>query len=181
MTGRLARALTRTRLPLVLGLTDGLLNALTLAGASLVGSGSPITYSLATRVAVVALVTAAFSVFVSDYAERRGQLVRASRELNLTSRGHLATTRLGHLALLRSLRAMTVACAASFVGAALPLLAGAAVPHLSWGVVVLAIGALAGLGATLGKVMAGRMGLWAIAMGVGGGVVTWIGVWLHIA
>ncbi len=181
MRGRLGRVLAQTRLPLVLGLTDGLLNALTLAGASLVGRGSPITNSLAARVAVVALVTAAFSVFVSDYAERRGQLVRASRELNLHSRGHLATTRLGHLALFRSLRAMVVACAASFAGAALPLLAGAALPHLSWAVVVLAIGSLAGLGATLGKVLAGRMGLWAAAMGVGGIAVTWIGVSLHIA
>ncbi|MFE2373841.1 hypothetical protein [Streptomyces sp. NPDC059398] len=171
----------QTRLPLVLGLTDGLLNALTLAGASLVGSGSPITYSLSARVAAVALVTAAFSVFVSDYAERRGQLVRASRELNLTSRGHLATTRLGHLALLRSLRAMAVACAASFVGAVLPLLAGAALPHLSWGVVVLAVGALAGLGAVLGRVLAGRPEWWALSMGIGGLAVTWIGVSLHIA
>ncbi|WP_239079333.1 hypothetical protein [Streptomyces sp. SID7909] len=46
---------------------------------------------------------------------------------------------------------------------------------------VLAIGSLAGLGATLGKVLAGRMGLWAAAMGVGGIAVTRIGVSLHIA
>ncbi|MGQ4511534.1 hypothetical protein [Streptomyces sp. DW26H14] len=181
MTLSLRRTAERTRLPLVLGLTDGLLNALTLAGASLIGSGASIGYLLAVRVSVVALVTAAFSVFVSDYAERRGQLVRASRELNLTTRGQLATTRLGRLALHRSLGAMAVACAASFIGALVPLLAGAVLPSVSWCVVVLAIAALAGLGAALGRVVGGRMAVWAVTMGAGGVVVTAIGVWLHIA
>ncbi|MBY8889249.1 hypothetical protein K7472_31055 [Streptomyces sp. PTM05] len=171
---------SRTRLPLVLGLTDGLLNALTLAAGSLIGGGGSISYGLAVRVAFVALVTAAFSVFVSDYAERRAQLVRASRELNLTSRGHLAATRLGRLALGRSLLAMAVACLASFVGSVVPLLAGALLPNLSWLVLVLAIGALAVLGAALGRTLSASAWRWCVLMGCGGIAVTWIGVWLHI-
>ncbi|WP_263979821.1 hypothetical protein [Streptomyces aculeolatus] len=34
----------------------------------------------------MALTTAAFAIFVADYADRRSYLMRASRELNLTRR-----------------------------------------------------------------------------------------------
>ncbi|MEU6284404.1 hypothetical protein [Streptomyces sp. NPDC047028] len=165
----------------MLGLVDGLLNALTLAAASLVGEGQQVNYLLAVRVGLVALTTAAFAVFVADYAERRAYLVRASRQLNLTRRGQLATTRLGRLAAARSLLATAIACTASFTAAALPLLAGAALPGLSWMVAVMAIAALAALGAVLGHLFAGRPSLWATALGCGGVAVTCIGVWLHIA
>lgn len=181
MSGRVRRLVARSQLPLVLGLMDGLLNALTLTAASLVGGGSPVTYQLALRVGAVALATSAFAVFVADYAERRSYLVRASKELNLTARGHLATTRLGHLALERSLLATALACTASFAGAALPLLVGAAAPGASWIVAVLAVAALTGLGAILGRLFADRPGRWAAALGCGGVAVTWLGVWLHIA
>ncbi|MET8631728.1 hypothetical protein [Streptomyces sp. NPDC004680] len=171
----------QSTLPLVLGLVDGLLNALTLAAGSLVGSGPPVSYTLGARVGLVALTTAAFAVFVADYADRRAYLMRASRQLNLTRRGQLATTRLGRLAMARSSRSTAIACTASFLGAALPLLAGAALPGLSWVVVVLAVVVLAALGAALGHLFAGSPVRWAAALGSGGVVVTWIGVWLHIA
>ncbi|MEW2492766.1 hypothetical protein ACWEQU_09875 [Streptomyces nodosus] len=180
MTRRLREAVAQSTRPLVLGLVDGLLNALTLAAGSLVGSGPPVSYTLAGRVGLVALTTAAFAVFVADYAERRAHLVRASRQLNLTRRGHLATTRLGRLAAARSATATVLACTASFVGAALPLLAGAALPGLSWVVVVLAVVTLAALGAALGHLFAGNPVRWATVLGAGGIAVTWIGVWLHI-
>ncbi|WP_051095370.1 hypothetical protein [Streptomyces sp. LaPpAH-108] len=170
----------RSTLPLVLGLVDGLLNALTLAAASLVGSGTPVTAGLAVRVGLAALTTAAFAVFVADYADRRAYLMRASRQLNLTRRGQLATTRLGRLAMRRSLLATVIACTASFGGATLPLLAGAALPGFSWIVAVLAVVALAVLGAALGRLFAGSVVRWAGVLGVGGVAVTWIGVWLHI-
>lgn len=170
----------RSLLPLVLGLVDGLLNALTLSAATLVGSGAPVSASLALRVGLVALTTAAFAVFVADYADRRAYLIRASRQLNLTRRGQLATTRLGRLALTRALTATVIACTASFAGATLPLLAGAAVPDLSWIVVVLAVVALTVLGAVLGRLFAGSSVRWAAVLGCGGVAVTWIGVWLHI-
>jgi predicted membrane protein (TIGR00267 family) len=181
MSRRVRRLAAGTQLPFVLGLMDGLLNALTLTAASLVGNGSPVTYELAFRVGAVALATSAFAVFVADYAERRAYLVRASRQLNLTAHGHLATTRLGRLAMDRSLLATAVACAASFTGATLPLLVGAALPGVSWVVAVLAVAALAGLGAFLGQLFAERPGRWAAALGCGGVAVTGLGVWLHIA
>ncbi|MCS0603696.1 hypothetical protein NX794_21115 [Streptomyces sp. LP11] len=181
MTSRTRRVVARSTLPLVLGLVDGLLNALTLAAASLVGSGAPVSPSLAFRVGLVALTTAAFAVFVADYADRRSYLIRASRQLNLTRRGQLATTRLGRLALARSAMATVIACTASFTGATVPLLIGSAVPSLSWIVVVLAVVALTALGAALGHLFAGSPVRWAAVLGCGGVAVTWIGVWLHIA
>ncbi|MEU6606521.1 hypothetical protein ABZ922_15875 [Streptomyces shenzhenensis] len=164
----------------MLGLVDGLLNALTLAAAPLVGSGAPVSSSLALRVGLVALTTAAFAVFVADYADRRAYLIRASRQLNLTRRGQLATTRLGRLALTRSLAATVIACIASFAGATLPLLVGSAAPNLSWIVVVLTVATLTALGAALGHLFAGSTVRWAAVLGCGGAAVTWIGVWLHI-
>ncbi|WP_208754001.1 hypothetical protein [Streptomyces bauhiniae] len=180
MSRRLRTIAAGSTLPLVLGLVDGLLNALTLAAASLVGSGAPVTASLAVRVGLVALTTAAFAVFVADYADRRAYLMRASRQLNLTRRGQLATTRLGRLATARSLLATAIACTASFTGATVPLLVGAALPGLSWIVAVLAVVALAALGAALGHLFAGSPVRWAAVLGSGGVAVIWIGVWLHI-
>lgn len=180
MRRRIRGLVARSTLPLVLGLVDGLLNALTLAAGSLVGSGAPVGYPLAFRVGLVALTTAAFAVFVADYADRRAYLMRASRQLNLTRRGQLATTRLGRLAMARSLLSTAIACTASFAGATLPLLVGAALPGLSWMVAVLAVAVLAGLGAALGRLFAGSPLRWAATLGGGGAVVTWIGVWLHI-
>lgn len=179
MTGALGRRMTHLRLPLVLGLSDGLLTALTLEAASLTGRGR-VSLLLSVRVGCVALVTSAFTVFVADYADRRAELIRASRQLNLTRRGQLATTRLGRLAVTRSLAAMAAASTSSFLGAVLPLLFGALLPGPAWTVIVLVIAALTALGAVLARLLAGPVAWWSTAMGLGGGAVTWIGIQLHI-
>ncbi|MGW4349996.1 hypothetical protein ACWEL8_33625 [Streptomyces sp. NPDC004690] len=181
MTVSLGKAVASVRLPLVLGLTDGLLNALTLAAASLTGSGTPISWSLAGRVGVAALVTAAFTVMVADYAERRAHLVHVSEELSLSQSGRMAATHLGRLALLRSYGAALVACLTSFVGAALPLALGAVLPGPPWLVVILAVLALSALGAVLARFLAARPALWALTMAIGGVATTLIGIRLRIA
>lgn len=175
-------ARTLPTLPLVLGVTDGMLNALTLAGGALLrdGAGS-LTLMLALRVGVAALVTAAFTVFVADYAERRSALVRAAKQLNMTEPGRLAATNLGRKALRESFVAMIVAAGASLVGAGAPLAVGAILPGPAWIVVALTIALLGGFGWLLGGLLAGRRGFWAASMTVGGVVVTAIGVWLNIA
>lgn len=168
-------------LPLVLGVTDGILNALTLsAGAIVRGGGDEITILLAIRVGIAALVTAAFTVFVADYAERRSRLVRASRELNLTGPGRLAASNLGKEAIKESAVAMAVAAGASLVGAALPLLIGATLPGPSWIILALAIGALGALGWVLATLMVAHRIRWAVAMLIGGAIVTCVGIGLQI-
>lgn len=168
-------------LPLVLGVTDGILNALTLsASAILDGAPGQLTSSLALRVGVAALVTAAFTMFVADYADRRAHLVRASKQLNLTGRGRLAETRLGKLAMRDSAIAMVVAAASSFAGATAPLIIGVLVPSASWLVLIITIAGLAVLGWLLGRLVAGRPIMWAAGMFLGGIVVTLIGLELHL-
>ncbi|MFT4297005.1 MAG: hypothetical protein QM582_16505 [Micropruina sp.] len=177
---RAARAVPT--LPLVLGVTDGMLNALTLAGGALFhGDADGLTLLLALRVGIAALVTSTFTMFVADYAERRSSLVRAARQLNLTVRGQLAATNLGRHAFHESLVAMAVAAGASLAGAFLPLALGASLPGPSWTVVPLTVGLLGVFGWLLGGVIAGRRAVWAVAMTVGGIAVTAIGVWLDIA
>lgn len=97
-------------LPLVLGVTDGILNALTLAGGAILrGHGDGLNALLALRVGTAALVTAAFTMFVADYAERRSRLRRSSRELNMTEPGRLAATNLGRAIVRESALATVVA------------------------------------------------------------------------
>ena len=175
---RLARAVPV--LPLVLGITDGILNALTLAGGAILRSADGVSVSLALRVGCAALITAAFTMFIADYAERRAQLVRASRQLNLTEPGRLATTRLGRQAARESAIAMLVAAVASLIGATAPLLVGEALPGPSWLVLVLTVLALGLLGWILATILVARRWRWAALMTIGGAAVAAIGVLLGI-
>ena len=87
-------------LPIVLGLLDGITNALGLAARSILGEGdgSGLGLGLALRVALFALVTAVFAIVVARYVELRVGLIRAGRQLNLLEQGALAATRLGRVA-----------------------------------------------------------------------------------
>jgi predicted membrane protein (TIGR00267 family) len=164
-----------------LGITDGLLNALTLsAGAIAHEGGAGVTLDLALRVGTAALVTAAFTMFVADYAERRARLVQASRQLSLTEPGRLASTSLGRDAVRESLWATTVAGVFSFAGALVPLFAGAVLPQASWVVLVSSVVALGILGWVMGGLFQGGRYRWAGLMLLGGIAVTLIGLALHI-
>ncbi|MBB4915600.1 hypothetical protein [Streptosporangium saharense] len=168
-------------LPLALGLSDGILNALVLAGGALLRGGRGADALLGVRVGVAALVTAAFAVYVAKYAELREQLAHASRQLNLASRGHLATTRLGRAVAREASVAAAVASAASFLGALFPLAAGALLPGPGWAPVVLAVAALAVLGFALGGAVGGSGIRWAFMLTVGGVAVAIVGLYLDIA
>lgn len=167
-------------LPLALGITDGILNALTLAAGAILRSGAGVYTLLALRVGCAALVTSAFTMFIADYAERRSHLVRASRQLNLTEPGRLAATQLGRQVARESMTSMVVAALASLAGAAGPLLLGVLLPGPSWLVIVVAILALGALGWALAGTMAAHRLRWTLAMMLGGAVVTWVGTVLDI-
>lgn len=168
-------------LPLALGLSDGILNALVLASGALLRRKHEVTVVLGVRVGVAALVTAAFAIYVATYADLRAQLARASRQLNLARRGHLATTALGRAAALEALWAMTLASLASFLGALVPLTAGAVLPGPAWIPVAVAVGALGLLGSVLGAVVGGNQARWAVTLIIGGVLVAAVGLELHIA
>lgn len=167
---------------MVLGVTDGILNALTLAtGAVLRASGERLGPGLAVRVGIASCVTAAVTMFVADYAERRVGLVRASRQINLVEPGALASTRLGVDVARESMLAAAVAAVASLVGACGPLLLGAALPGPVWLAPVLSVALLGVLGAVLATMFHGRRSIWVVGLLVAGVVVLVLGAVLDIA
>lgn len=178
----LLRRISRERLlPPVLGFVDGILNALALAGAAILHRGGTIDPGLALRVAVFAFVTAAFVLFVAEYAELRTGLVRLGRQLNLLAHGGLAQTQLGRSVLGEALTGAAIGSAAAFLGALLPLIVAVAMPAESWVAVLVAVLLLGTLGVVIARVIGGRSFVWALAMGSGGVAVTAIGVELRIA
>ncbi|MFT3862886.1 MAG: hypothetical protein QM729_01340 [Solirubrobacterales bacterium] len=168
-------------LPVALGLADGILNALTLAAANLVGSGGHIEVGLALRISAAALVTAGFAVFVAEYSDARGVLRRASRQLNMSDERGLVETQLGRSALRGAVVQAATAALASMVGALGPLLLAAALPGPGWIAAAIAIVALGFLGAGLATAVLGDRIVWATGLVVGGIAVTALGAWLKIA
>lgn len=177
---RLAEVWRRQLLPLTLGLADGIVNALTLASATVL-HGRGLGVALGLKVGAVAMVTAAFTIFVAEYASLRADLSRAERELNLTSQGRLAATNLGRQVRREALAAAVVGCAASFGGAVAPLLVGAATAPYSWTALVVSVGGLGALGAGLAKAVRGHRLRWVVLMTLMGAVVGYVGVLLDIA
>jgi len=170
-------------LPIVLGLLDGITNALGLAAHSILGGGdgSRLGFGLALRVALFALVTAVFAIFVARYVEMRASLIRAGRQLNLLEQGALAATRLGRAARRDAVADAVQACAASFSGALLPLGVAVAFPAFPWLPLLLAEGMLTFLGLVIGRRLRGNPGLWAAALALAGIILIAIGAALNIA
>jgi hypothetical protein len=181
MTDGAPRSSRERLLPPVLGFVDGILNALALAGGSILHEQGDIGAGLTLRVAAFSLTTAAFVLFVAQYAEFRTELVRQARQLNLLSHGRLAETRLGRAVLLEALGAAAVASVASFVGALLPLAVAAGLPAHSWLGALVAVALLATLGIVLARTIHGSSLSWALALAGGGIALTAIGVELRIA
>ena len=170
----------RIVLPVALGLADGVLNALTLASASLLGSGVHVTAGLAIRISIAALVTAGFSVFVGTYAEERGGLRHAARQVNLSNEGALVDTQLGQLAARRAVTQAALASGASMLGALVPLLIAAVVPGPGWIAAIIAVGTLGVLGVGLASTVVANRLAWAVSLIAGGIAVTAVGLWISI-
>jgi VIT1/CCC1 family predicted Fe2+/Mn2+ transporter len=176
-----ARWLSRPehRLDIVAGLCEGILTALILAAGRLI-SGDSVTMGLAVRVAAVAMLTDGFSFFVARYADLRSELIRAERQLNLTSPGRFATTRLGRAVLQDAWRAAIIVTVCSFFGALLPLIVSAVFPSPSWLGVAVAVGTLALLGVVLARSVYASPARWAFALTVAGIFLSLIGMKLEI-
>jgi predicted membrane protein (TIGR00267 family) len=165
---------------LLIGLVDGILTALTLAAGRVVSASNPVDAALALRIPTASALSGAFVFFVAQYARMRGELVRAERQLNLTSHGRLATTRLGRTVLRETLSAMVVSVACNFLGALLPLLTGTLLPDLPWMAIAVALVALGALGIGIARAIYGNPLRWATVLVISGLLLTFIGVELHI-
>jgi predicted membrane protein (TIGR00267 family) len=163
---------------LVIGLTDGILTALTLASGKAFNSTEPITISLALRISAASSLSGVFVFFTAEYMRQRGELVHAERQLSLTS--HLAATQLGRAALRDTLWGAAISSVSNLLGALLPLMAGALFPRLSWLTIAAGLLALSVLGVAAARSTYGNPVLWAIALVFAGGFLTIAGLQLRI-
>lgn len=169
-----------TRLDIVAGLVDGVLNALILAaGRMLKAAGVDLLLML--RVGAATGLTTLFVFFVAHYAERRAELAEAERELSLGGHGRLAASQLGRRAVVSAAGGATLAAGCGVCGAVGAL---AICDLLAWprGIgLVAVIGLLALLGGLLARSFHGSRLMWAAGVGGGGAILTWIGILLNIA
>lgn len=165
----------RTRLDVVAGLVDGILNALTLAAGRLLKSPTP-DVGLIVRVSIATGLTTLFVFFMAHYAELRAELVRAEKELNLLSHGRLASSRLGRQAMAAAAAGASLAAACGLVGSAAAFLICAYTPGPTWAGLVAAILVVGALGSLLARSFHGAPWFWAIAAMAGGAALTWVGV-----
>jgi predicted membrane protein (TIGR00267 family) len=163
---------------LVIGLTDGILTALTLASGRVVNSTGAISIGLALRIAAASSISGVFVFFTAEYVRQRGALVHAERQLSLTS--HLAATQLGRAALRDTLWGAAISSTCNFLGALLPLIAGALSPGFSWLAIAVGLLALSLLGVAAARFTYGNPALWASALVVAGGLLTLAGLKLRI-
>jgi predicted membrane protein (TIGR00267 family) len=165
---------------LVIGVTDGILTALTLAAARVVTSADPLTANLALRIAAASSLSGMFVFFAAEYIHQREWLARAERQLSLRSGGHLAATHLGRAVFRETLGAAVLSSACNFAGALVPLLAGAMVPEHSWLAVAVGILVLGALGVAAARATHGRMLVWVGTLMVAGIILAAIGLELRI-
>jgi predicted membrane protein (TIGR00267 family) len=171
----------RTRLDVAAGLVDGMLNALVLvAGKLLRPDGGGATLELALRVGAASALTTLFVFFVAHYAELRAELYRAEKELSLLTHGKLAAGELGRRAIRDAFAGALLAALCGLAGSLVPLVLCYELPDPYWLGIVLTIGLLGLLGAVLARSFRGNLGLWALAIMLGGIAMTWIGVQLDI-
>lgn len=164
----------------VLGLTDGMLTALTLAAGRMVRSQSGLSISLAMRVAAASAVAGGIVFFTAELARRNQELVHAERQLNLLSHGRLATTRLGHFVLVESFTAAFTVTGSNFLGACLPFLAGLIFRRVVLAPILCTLLLLGALGAVIAKATYRSKTLWITGLVIAGGALAGLGVWLQI-
>jgi hypothetical protein len=164
---------------IVIGMTDGILTALTLAAGKLLSGARPDS-AMALRVSGASALSGAFVFFTAEYARQRAGLVHAERQLNLASHGRLATTRLGEAVRRDTLRSAGIAVACNFAGALLPLICGAHLPGPPWLAIPVAVIALGALGGAVAQSVYGHRILWVLALMAAGLVLSLAGVMLHV-
>lgn len=168
------------RLDLTAGVSDGIQTALVLAAGKVLSSGSPMSLNFILRVAAVAGISSVFAFFVGHYALLRSELTEAERQLNLTSRGRLASSRLGRAVITEAAQGALLASVCSFCGALLPLGMGVLLPRPRWIAIAVSLLMLSVLGVFLARAVRGSPIRWAFGLVAAGAVLTFAGLKLDI-
>ncbi len=164
---------------IVLGLTDGILTALTLAAGLIVESRNRVSLPVGLRVAVASALAGGVVFFTAELARRNQELVHAEQQLNLSSHGRLAATRLGHFVLVESSKATIVVIASNFFGALSPFLVSL-ISQFRWVPIYFSIVLLGILGLTIATATYRSKILWTGSLMIAGGALTALGLWLRI-
>ncbi len=164
----------------VVGLTDGILNALTLAAGHFVSGQKP-TIQLSIRIAAGSAICGVFVFFTAEYARLRGELLDAERQLNLSDRGRLATTNLGRQVRREAVVSAFASSVSNFLGAFFPLWFGSVIPGRTLFALFPSVAALGILGALIARSIHAKLSLWVLALTLSGVLFSILGVWLHIA
>lgn len=165
---------------IIIGFTDGILNALTLASGHLIAGTKP-TIGLSLRIAFGSAICGIFVFFTAEYARLRGELIHAESQLNLASHGRFATSQLGKQIRNDAFISALISSFANFLGSLFPLLLGYFMPNPPILAIVPAILALGLLGIALAHIVRGRSLTWLVGLVTAGIALSAIGVWLHIA
>lgn len=164
----------------VIGVTDGILTALTLASGHF-ASGTRPGMGLSLRIAAGSALCGIFVFYTAEYARLRRRLVDAEKQLNLWNRGHFATTRLGHRVRIEAVFSAVVSSSANFLGALLPLWCGTLLPGPAVLAILPSILALGVLGFVLAMTIHGNRLYWTSALMISGLLLAYVGTWLNIA
>ncbi|MCL4529935.1 MAG: hypothetical protein M1282_11040 [Chloroflexi bacterium] len=165
---------------LVLGVTDGIFNALTLAAGRVLNASASIEAMFALRIAIASSFSGFFVFFVADYSRQRAGLIQAERHLNLTQYGRLAKGYLGRAVAKDALEAAGVSVIGSFFGALLPLLTTSLMKGPAVLAIVAAILALGVVGMFVGRAVHGTPWLWSMLLMLTGSFLTLLGIYIHI-
>lgn len=170
----------RLMLPMALGLSDGILNALMLAANRLQGDTDPMTLSLSLRIAVATAVASIFMLFVAEYAQLRQDLEHADTQLNVLAPGRMATSRQGRAVVREAGVVASISGLCAFVGSGAPLLVAALFGASGLWALAMAVIGLGLLGAMVARAVHGSWLVWTVVMMFGGAAVSVLGIYLHI-
>ncbi len=165
--------------PFTLGLSDGVITTLMLIARSLL-AGESIGLGLALRVAFGAAFVGAFSFFIAEYSRLREEISRTSRQLNLRSPAYLIKGKIGRDIMLEAGLGTSVSAVTGFTGSMIPLAFSLLLPQDGLLSIVVAVVALAGLGAGLSRSVKGNYAFWILTMVLVGILVTIIGYYLNL-
>lgn len=170
----------RLMLPVALGLSDGILNALMLAANRLHDNTEPMTLSLSVRIAVATAVASIFMLFVAEYAQLRQELEHADMQLNVLASGRMATSRQGRAVMREAALVASISGLCAFAGSGAPLLVAAVLGASGFWALAMAVIGLGLLGALVARAVHGSGLVWMILMMLGGIAVSVLGSYLHI-
>ena len=165
--------------PVSIGLSDGIITALILASAGIIGK-STIDLFEAFKISFGSAFAGAFSYFIAQYAGLNEELHRTALQLNLKSTNYLLKGHLGIEIFVESLLGAFIAAFFGFLGALIPLSSSLIIKNNIELPLLLSYASLAVLGLFISKTTAGRARFWILVMVTVGIIVTIAGYELKL-